>query len=127
MKTHTLDGGISKVILNAKSDSPFRAHHVAELRAAQVHAIFKLPEELGEFSTPLAYIQWFRKFTSKDQTVNMYKISPSTQGGGYGNTSIVPITHIARSCHLIPTFGETMDRSAEKLTYSFPQPIPPPP
>ena len=73
--------------------------------------IFKLPEELGEFSTPLAYIQWYRKFTLKDGTVEMYNIAPSTQRGGYRNTSIIPITHIARSCHLIPVFGETMDRS----------------
>ena len=45
----------------------------------------------------------------KDQAVDMYKISPSTRSGGYGNTSIIPITHIIRSCHLIPVFGETMD------------------
>lgn len=46
----------------------------------------------------------------------MYKISPSTRRGGYGNMSIIPITHIARSCHLIPTFGETMDRSLTQET-----------
>ena len=81
---------------------------MGELRAAQVHLIFKV--ELGECSTPLAYVQWFRKFTLKDQTVDMYKTSPSTRKG-YGNTSIIPMAHIARSCHLIPVFGERMDRS----------------
>jgi hypothetical protein len=89
---------------------------IEELRAAQVHVIFKLPEELGELSTPLAYVQWFRKFTSKDPVVDMYKISPSTRGGGHGNTSIIPITHLARSCHLMPVFGETMDRSLTQRT-----------
>jgi len=78
--------------------------------------IFMLPEELGEFSTPLVYVQWFRNFISKDQTVDMYKISLSTRSGGYGNTSIIPITHIARSCQLIPVFGETMDRSFTRET-----------
>ena len=88
-----------------------RLTKVPELHAAQVHAIFKLPEELGELSTPLAYVQWYRKFTSKDRAVDMYKVSSSTRAGGYRNTSIIPITHIARSCHLIPVFGEKMDRS----------------
>ena len=73
--------------------------------------IFKFPEELGELSTPLAYVQWFQKFRSKDLMVGMYKVSPSTRNGGYGNTSIIPITHIARSCHLMPVFGERMDHS----------------
>ena len=48
------------------------------LQAAQVHMIFKLPEELGELSTPLAYVQWFRKFKLKDPMVGMYKVSLST-------------------------------------------------
>ena len=41
----------------------------------------------------------------------MYKISLSTRNGGYGNTSIVPITHIVRSCHLVPVFGKEIDHS----------------
>lgn len=86
------------------------------LQAAQVQLIFKLPEDLAVYSTPLAYVQWFRNFTLKDQTVDMYKISPSTRSGGYGHTSIIPITHIARSCHLIPVFGARMDRSLTRET-----------
>jgi len=50
-------------------------------------------------------------YFERAQTVEMYKVLPSTQRGGYGNLSIIPITHIARSRHLIPTFGETMDCS----------------
>lgn len=41
----------------------------------------------------------------------MYKISPSTRRGGFANTSIVPITHIVRSCHLVPVFGKEIDHS----------------
>ena len=39
----------------------------------------------------------------------MHKISQSTRSGGYGNTSIIPISHIARSCHLLPMFGKEID------------------
>ena len=83
----------------------------AELRAAQVLLVFKLPTEFGEYQTPLAYIQWFRGFSATDQTVGMHRISVSTRNGGYGNTSVIPITHIARSCHLIPVFGQEIDHS----------------
>ena len=73
--------------------------------------IFKLPMEFGDFPTPLAYVRWFRGFSAKDQTVGMYKISPSTRNGGYANTSIIPITHIVRGCHLVPVFGKEIDHS----------------
>lgn len=67
--------------------------------------------EFGEYTTPLAYIRWFRGFSAKDQNTDMYKISLSTRSGGYANTSIIPITQIARSCHLVPAFGKEIDRS----------------
>ena len=89
-------------------DRDSRQH--TELRATQVILIFTLPAELGNYPTPLAYIRWFRAFSTKDPTLNMYKVSPSTRGGR-ANMSIVPITHIARSCHLIPLFGKEVDRS----------------
>jgi len=73
--------------------------------------IFKLPTELGYYQTPLAYIQWFRDFSAKDQTIGMHKTSLSTRSGGYGNTSIIPITQVMRSCHLVPVFGKEVDRS----------------
>ena len=72
--------------------------------------IFKLPTEFGDYPTPLAYVQWFRGFSAKDETVGMYKVSLSTRNGGYGNTAIIPITHIVRSCHLVPVFGKEIDR-----------------
>jgi hypothetical protein len=41
----------------------------------------------------------------------MYRTSPSTRDGGHANLSIIPITHIVRSCHLIPVFGREVDHS----------------
>lgn len=82
-----------------------------ELCAAQVLLIFRLPTKFGDYPTPLAYVRWFRRFSAKDQTIGMYKIAPSTRSGGYPNNSIIPITHIVRSCHLVPTFGKEIDHS----------------
>ena len=41
----------------------------------------------------------------------MYNVIPSTRSGGYANMSVIPITHIVRSCHLIPSFGKKVDHS----------------
>ena len=71
--------------------------------------VFRLPEELGSYPTPLAYIEWFRGFTAEDPTVSMFKISWSTRNGGRINAAIVPVDRIARSCHLIPVFGSIID------------------
>jgi len=71
--------------------------------------VFRLPEEFGSYPTPLAYIEWFRGLTVEDPTVSMFKISRSTRNGGKINTAIIPIDRIARSCHLIPVFGNIID------------------
>lgn len=73
--------------------------------------IFSLPKEFADYPTPLAYIWWFRGISSRDRALGMYKIAASTRGGGHANTAVIPITHIVRSCHLIPAFGEQIDRS----------------
>lgn len=73
--------------------------------------VFRLPQELGSYPTPLAYVEWFRGFTAEDPTVGMYRISRSTRNGGQANTAIVPIDRIARSCHLLPVFGDEIDPS----------------
>ena len=87
------------------------SHKTVELCAAQVLLIFKLPAALGDYPTPLAYVWWYRRFLTKDKITNMYKVLPSTRNGGYGNLSVIPITHIVRSCHLIPVFGKQVDYS----------------
>ena len=68
--------------------------NITELCVTLVLLIFNLLTELADYPLPLAYVQWFQRFSVKDQTIGMYKVSTSTYGGGYANTSIVPIMHI---------------------------------
>jgi hypothetical protein len=77
---------------------------VSDLCTAQVRLLFNLPVEYGSFSEPLAYVEWFKPLRTRDPHHGMFKISRATrQHQRY--RSIIPVSHIARSCHLIPVFG----------------------
>ncbi|KAK0460760.1 hypothetical protein IW261DRAFT_1554531 [Armillaria novae-zelandiae] len=78
------------------------------LHVAQVHAIFKLPEELGLFPHPLAYVEWFTPLQRVDKHTEMFRVERSLWNH-CRNASIIPITYISRSCHLIPYSGHIMD------------------
>ncbi|KIJ09146.1 hypothetical protein PAXINDRAFT_42531, partial [Paxillus involutus ATCC 200175] len=49
------------------------------LHVAQVHVIFKLPLQFGQYSCPLAYVEWFTPLQGLDLIVGMYQVSRSTQ------------------------------------------------
>lgn len=71
----------------------------------QIHVFFKLPDEFGTFPCPLAYVSWFTAFqTLPVDGIGMYKIARSTRAH-QRRASIIPVTDIVRSCHLIPGFG----------------------
>ena len=76
----------------------------------QVCAIFRLPEEFGSFPNPLAYVEWFTSFQSPIPDLEMYQISRSTRQYRR-RASIIPVTQIERTVHLIPKFGQQMDLS----------------
>lgn len=79
-----------------------------------MRAIFQAPAPYKQFfAHPLAYIEWFTSFSVRDKVVGMYQVAPSTDRG-YRCVTIVPITDIVRTCHLIPVWGEFMDRSMDK-------------
>ncbi|KAF9071488.1 hypothetical protein BDP27DRAFT_1361831 [Rhodocollybia butyracea] len=78
------------------------------LHVAQVHAIFNLPEELGTFAHPLAYVEWFTPLQKFDKDTLMYQVERSS-GKGVHAASIIPVTYISRSCHLYPVFGKHID------------------
>ena len=74
------------------------------LRAAQIHVIFMLPSRYGSFSHPLAYIEWFRPFSTIDEVVGMYKVARSTRNRER-HSAVVGVNEILQACHLTPKYG----------------------
>ena len=78
----------------------------------QIKLLFQLPKEIMTHSSSsgqLAYVEWFTPFQVRDKTVNMYTVSRSTRNRQW-RASVIPITHIARTCHLIPVWGRSISR-----------------
>ncbi|KAK0479015.1 hypothetical protein EDD18DRAFT_1442835 [Armillaria luteobubalina] len=78
------------------------------LHVAQVCTIFKLSEKLGQFPHPLAYVEWFTPLWHVDEHTQMFWVEQSLRNH-HRNASIIPITYISCSCHLIPYSGRIMD------------------
>lgn len=77
-------------------------------RVGQIRVLFTLPGSMDDVSTePLAYVEWFTKFTSPDQSHQMFRLNRSLDDGAR-IASIVPISTIRRSIHLFPKFGQTV-------------------
>ncbi|KAI0628841.1 hypothetical protein C8Q77DRAFT_1067440 [Trametes polyzona] len=89
------------------------ARPLAGLRIGRVHLIFNLPtvydaRSLG-ITGPLAYVEWFTPLHVRDSTTGMYVVSPSTRQR-QRNCSIIPLSDILRTCHLIPVWGRQIKR-----------------
>ncbi|KAF8152285.1 hypothetical protein B0H34DRAFT_111607, partial [Crassisporium funariophilum] len=82
---------------------------VLGLRAAQVCVIFTLPRQFGMYPHPLAYIQWFTPLGRPDALTGMHIVSRSTRQCRR-NSAVIPVTDIARSCHLMAKCGASIDR-----------------
>ena len=82
------------------------------LRVARVRAIFRIPDHYGpEYREPVAFVEWFTPFRSEpDADTGMFKVSHSSQNHRR-RVSIIPLSQIVRSCHLIPVWGKSVDRS----------------
>ncbi|KAI6045913.1 hypothetical protein EDC04DRAFT_2558866 [Pisolithus marmoratus] len=65
----------------------------------QVCVVFKLPEHLGTYPHPLAYIEWFTALQCQDPISSLYVVSHSTQNH-CSNVSVISIEHIIWPCHL---------------------------
>jgi hypothetical protein len=78
------------------------------LTVGQVRVIFQLPGEFGMFEHPLAYIEWFTAFQAPIPELGMYQVSRSSRRHRR-RASIIPVTQIERSVHLIPKFGREID------------------
>ncbi|KAJ7509194.1 hypothetical protein B0H11DRAFT_1682993, partial [Mycena galericulata] len=57
---------------------------------------------------PLAYVDWYKPLKTPVPDLGMHEISLSSRNHRQ-NSSIIPISHIFRSCHLIPIFGRAID------------------
>ncbi|KAG1842604.1 hypothetical protein F4604DRAFT_1884714 [Suillus subluteus] len=75
------------------------------LRVGQVHAIFCLPPQFGEYSRALAYIEWFTPFRAPDPSSRMQQVSCSTRQL-CRNAAVIHVDDIVQPCHLIPKMGE---------------------
>ncbi|KAG2741893.1 hypothetical protein P692DRAFT_20750106, partial [Suillus brevipes Sb2] len=86
---------------------------IQDLRVAQVRAIFALPQTvLKRYFDPqnpppqhLAYVEWFSAFSAlPDPQSGLYKVRRVVRDGER-QVSIVPVSLICRSAHLLPKWG----------------------
>lgn len=71
----------------------------------QVQVIFTLPGSVDGISTqPLAYVEWFLKFTTPDDSHRIFKLNQSLEDGERV-ASIIPVSTIRRSVHLFHKFS----------------------
>lgn len=87
-------------------------------RVAQVRAIFMLPPALQRLrplahqtQSHLAFIEVFTAFDSvPDKHSKLYRVD-RLYSNMVRKTAVIPVTSIFRSCHLIPDWGESVNRS----------------
>lgn len=88
---------------------------LAGLRIAQIRVLFKLPSQYGKFPHPLAYVEWFRPFTTRDEATGLYKVARSTRNR-VRHSEVISVNSILQACHLAPKYGSMpVDKSCNYL------------
>ncbi|KEP46797.1 hypothetical protein V565_181170 [Rhizoctonia solani 123E] len=83
-----------------------KSHYIGRVRL-----IFKLPPHYGILE-PLVLVQLFRitSYSRPNKRVGMFKVLRERYSSADGNRTyqeqIVPLSHIRRTCHLVPEFGD---------------------
>ncbi|KAJ7196887.1 hypothetical protein B0H12DRAFT_1038122 [Mycena haematopus] len=80
------------------------------LCVARVRVIFRIPDDFGPYPDPLAYIDWFKPLQQPVPGLGMHLVSLSSRMHRQ-KSSIIPVSEITRSCHLIPVFGKSLNRA----------------
>ncbi|KAF7299327.1 hypothetical protein MIND_00881900 [Mycena indigotica] len=93
---------------------------ITTLRAARLRLIFRVPDTHDSTSTPLAYVEWYTPFTRFSTDLGMFEISPSTRHHRR-HSQVVKLSHVIRSCHLIPVFGAKQVRATWVSEYVLDQ------
>jgi len=78
---------------------------------AQVRAIFQLPPHIAHYSLPLVYVEYFTELQRVEGQGStwMYQVHRTKLADGLPEAEIIPLTRVARSCHLIPIFGDNWE------------------
>lgn len=76
-----------------------------DLAVVQVRVIFRLPPPFHlNLAEPLAYVHWFKDFRNPIEGIGMYQTSLSSRNHRQ-RASIIPLSQIQRTCHLVPVYG----------------------
>jgi hypothetical protein len=111
---HKEKGGLHGMTLHSTGQGNAKLHLLG-ICIAQIHAIFTLPAQYGTFHHPLAYIEWFRPFTTRDEAVGLYKVARSTRNR-VRHSEVISVNNILQACHLAPKYGSTpVDNSRNYL------------
>ncbi|KAI5992962.1 hypothetical protein EDD15DRAFT_2167664 [Pisolithus albus] len=78
-------------------------------RVAQVRVVFKLPDHLGTYPYPLAYVECFTALQRRDPVSGLYVITRSTCNHSR-NVSVISVDRIIRPCHLQARCGKEISR-----------------
>ena len=86
-------------------------------RVGRIRVIFKLPKAAQQQLLPdviapghLAYIEWFTAFTERDPVHGMYTVKRCRDIQGARLASVIEVSQIRRSCHLLPMFENAAPR-----------------
>lgn len=76
----------------------------------QIRLIFRLPDEFQvgphPSDSPLAYVHWFKPLRAPVENLGFHLVSFSSLNHRR-RASIIPVSDIIQTCHLIPQFGNS--------------------
>jgi len=72
---------------------------ISAIHITQVHVIFKLPEHLGLYPHPLAYVEWFTSPRCCNPLSGQFIVTRLTHNH-WRNVSVISADRFAHPCHL---------------------------